>query len=79
MGYLTALNGLSEDTYNALGEMTLEAALEWLDGYCDLNKLDSYERAIKQLVTAHYAERQRSPRGRSGGWGRAMDEPDNEP
>lgn len=75
MGYLTALNALGEDTYNALGKMPLDEALRWLGDYCELHKLDSYDRAIRQLVAARHDARQRGPHGRSGGWGRAIQAP----
>ncbi|MGE0485862.1 MAG: hypothetical protein AB7Q81_17075 [Gammaproteobacteria bacterium] len=71
MGYLTAYNALAPGTYNALGEMTLESALAWLDGYCDEHRMDSFDRAITQLVIGRHEQRQRGAGGgASGGWGR---------
>ena len=71
MGYLTAYNTLAENTYKATGAMSLEDALAWLDAYCDAHKIDSFERAITQLVITQHESRQRqSPRSRHG-WGRA--------
>lgn len=73
MGYLTAYNTLAPETYNALGEASLEDALAWLETYCDTHKLDSFERAVMQLVAAHHAERERGAAAGDGGaaWGRA--------
>ena len=68
-GYLTAYNTLADDTYNALGEMKLSAAMAWLDDYCDLHKLDGFERAIQQLVAARHDARQRGTGGQRS-WGR---------
>lgn len=69
MGYLTAYNALTPATYNALGTMSLEDALDWLDDYCGLHKLDSFDRALGQLLVAHHATRAANGAG-SGGWGR---------
>lgn len=72
MGYLTAYNALAPDTYNALGAYSLQDALGWLDGYCDLHKVDSFERAVAQLLTVRHDARLRQPPGvHGGGWGRA--------
>ena len=71
MGYLTAYNALADGTYNGVGEMTLPAALAWLDDYCAEHRLDSFERAITQLLAARHADRQRGTAGGSRGWGRS--------
>jgi len=72
MGYLTAYNALAPDTYSALGTYSLQDALGWLDGYCDLHKIDSFERAVTQLLAVRHDARLRQPPGaRGGGWGRA--------
>lgn len=68
-GYLTAYNTLADDTYNALGDMKLSDAMAWLDDYCDLHKLDGFERAIQQLVTARHDARRRGMDGQHS-WGR---------
>ncbi len=69
MGYLTAYNTLYDDTYNALGAIPLADAMDWLADYCDLHKLDSFERAIMQLVVARHEQRLRRPSGAARGWG----------
>lgn len=77
MGYLTAYNALAPDTYSALGTYSLQDALGWLDGYCDEHKIDSFERAVTQLLAVRYDARLRqSPGAHSGGWGRAVGVPD---
>jgi len=71
MGYLTAFNTLSEDTYNATGTQTLDVSLDWLTDYCELHQMDSFDRAIQQMISATYDSRQRVPPGRERGWGGA--------
>lgn len=69
MGYLTAYNNLAALTYNAIGDMSLEAALGWLDGYCDQHKLDSFDRALGQMLLERHDSRTQTSNP-SGGWGR---------
>ncbi len=71
MGYLTAFNTLSEETYNATGTQTLDVSLVWLADYCELHQMDSFDRAIQQMISTTYDSRQRVPPGRERGWGRA--------
>lgn len=70
MGYLTAYNALAEDTYNAVGSLSLGDALDWITDYCQTNKMDSFDRAVVQLVASHHEQRRRTPGG-SSQWGRA--------
>jgi hypothetical protein len=71
MGYLTAFNTLSEDTYNATGTQSLEKSLVWLSDYCEMHQMESFNRAIQQLLSTSYESRDRVPPGRERGWGRA--------
>ena len=68
MGYLTAYNTVTENTHNALGEMSFAQATDWRDDSCDMNKLDSFERAIGQLLVSRGEDK---PAASSGSWGRA--------
>jgi len=68
MGYLTAFNTLVPDTYDALGGQSLEVSLEWLGEYCGEHKMDSFERAVGQLLQARHDQRARIPPGASRGW-----------
>lgn len=70
MGYLTAVNTLSDDTYNVTGSQPLDAALGWLTEYCGAHQMDSFDRAVQQLVDAGFDTRQRVPPGYERGWGR---------
>ena len=71
MGYLTAFNTLREDTYSATGERTLQVSLDWLREYCANNQMESFDRAIQQLLTATYDSRDQIPPGKQHRWGRA--------
>ena len=75
MGYLTAFNTLSEETYNATGTQTLDVSLDSLVDYCELHQMDSFDRAIQQMISTAYDSRQRVPPGRERGWGRAGSKP----
>ena len=68
MGYLTAFNTLTPDTYDAVGGESLETTLAWLDDYCSAHKMDSFERAMGQLLLARHDQRSRIPPGTSRGW-----------
>lgn len=75
MGYLTAVNTLSDDTYDVTGGKALDDALGWLTTYCGAHQMDSFDRAVQQLVEAGYETRQRVPPGYERGWGRALQAP----
>lgn len=69
MGYLTAFNTLSEDTYNISGNTKLGEVEQWLAGYCDLHQIESFNRAIQQYATEHFEARLTVSPGSSKGWG----------
>lgn len=71
MGYLTAFNTLTPDTYDAVGGESLEATLSWLGDYCEQHKMDSFERAMGQLLLARHDQRAQVPPGASRGWSNA--------
>ncbi len=70
MGYLTAFNTLSENTYNSTGNQSLEQSIRWLGEYCSQHQMDSFDRAIQQMLDTLYASRHPHPPGRERGWGR---------
>ena len=71
MGYLTAFNTLTAETYSATGAQTLEVSIDAIEAYCIVHQMDSFDRAIQQLLTSLYASRvQESPNGKRA-WGRA--------
>ena len=73
MGYLTAYNAVAEDTYNVLGDFNLKQAMAWLDNFCELNAIDSFDRAVGRLVVERHEHRDRGAGGQSQAWGRAVE------
>ena len=71
MGYLTAYNLLSEDTYSVTADEPLKTIMAELVLHCEDNQLDSFDRALKMVVEQHSAERKRTPGGNQVSWGRA--------
>ena len=69
MGYLTAVNTLSASTYDAVGGESLETTLKWINDYCAGHKIESFERALTQLIDARHEQRLRQPPGATRGWG----------
>lgn len=69
LGYLTAFNTLSENTYNVAGNTKLEDINAWLSDYCQMHQIESYNRAIQQYVNDHFDERLTVPPGSGQGWG----------
>ncbi len=70
MGYLTAFNTLSEDTYSATGAQPLPVSIRSLRRYCAEHQMDSFDRAIQQTLGAIYSSRQRESPGSKQPWGR---------
>jgi hypothetical protein len=75
MGYLTAFNTIRDDTYNVTGTRSLDLSIAWLLDYCESHQMDSFDRAIQQMIDDSYDSRQRVPPGRGRGWGRPTTEP----
>jgi len=57
MGYLTAYNTFTPNTYNVAGSKDLNGILAWLDEYCKKNAIDSFERALSQMVATFHETR----------------------
>ena len=53
MGYLTAYNVMTEDTYLISGKMNLEESLEWMDDYCELKQMHSFELVLADFIREH--------------------------
>ena len=53
MGYLTAYNVMTEDTYLISGKMNLEEILEWMDDYCESRQMNSFELALADFIREH--------------------------
>lgn len=69
MGYLTAFNTLSENTYSISGKAKLSEINEWIADYCGSHQIESYNRAIQQYVSQQFEQRATVAPGSSQGWG----------
>ncbi|MEM7467254.1 MAG: hypothetical protein AAF387_10255 [Pseudomonadota bacterium] len=69
MGYLTAFNTLSEETYSVSGKSKLNDISEWIENYCDSHQIESFNRAIQQYVSEQYDKRLTVSPGSTQGWG----------
>ena len=57
MGYLTAFNVQMPDTYRIAGKMNINEILAWLDDYCSLKPILSFEQSLEDFVTENYDKR----------------------
>ena len=61
MGYLTAYNAVTPETYSISRDMNLDEILVWLDDYCDVNQMGGIEAAMLEFISAHHEKRFRTP------------------
>lgn len=73
MGYLTAYNMLSTDTYSVTADQPLTQIMARLAMHCEDNQLDSFDRALKIFVEQQFVDRKKTPSGNAQTWGRAPD------
>ena len=66
MGYLTAYNAVTPETYSISRDMNLDDILAWLDDYCDSNQMHSLEQSLMEFIVDHYEQRFQAPPGRRG-------------
>ncbi len=66
MGYLTAYNAMTPQTYSISRDMKLDEIMAWLDNYCDLKQMHGIESSLLEFITSHYENRYRDPPGRTG-------------
>lgn len=66
MGYLTAYNAMTPETFSISRNMNLDEIMTWLDDYCDLNQMHGLEQSLIEFVSTHYEKRYRAPPGRTG-------------
>ncbi len=57
MGYLTAFNVQMPDTYRVAGHMNLEEILVWLDDFCELKPILSFEQSLADFIIEKYDKR----------------------
>ena len=73
MGYLTAFNTLSSDTYSATAGQSLELSMHAIRTYCSDHQMDSFDRAIQQTLTSLYTSRLRESPNASQVWRRSVE------
>lgn len=66
MGYLTAYNAVTPETYSISSDMKLDDIMEWLDDYCDVNQMGGLEASMLDFIINHYEKRHRTPPGSIG-------------
>ncbi len=66
MGYLTAYNAVTPETYSISRDMNLDEILSWVDNYCDSNQMHSLEQTLMEFIVSHYEQRFQAPPGRRG-------------
>jgi hypothetical protein len=60
MGYITAVNQNSADTYNILGQYDFQGAMVWLDQYCQKNPGSNMYMAVANMTAVMYPQRRKS-------------------
>ncbi len=57
LGYLTAFNAHTPETYRISGKKTLSDILLWLDDYCTGKPVHGFDQAILEFIAEHYPKR----------------------
>lgn len=60
MGYLTAVNQSTAQTYDILGESDIQGALSWLDHHCEKYRTDTIYMAMPNMLAVMYPQRRQS-------------------
>ena len=66
MGYLTAYNALTPETFRLSGKKNLNEILVWFDDYCELKAINAFDLALTDFVVEHYEKRLKSASSRRG-------------
>ena len=61
MGYLTAYNAVTPETYSISRDMNLDEIMTWLDDYCDAHQMHGMESSMLEFISAHHEKRFRTP------------------
>ena len=59
-GYITSSNRLTDETYNLLGDNGLQAALSWVDGYCEKHPQNTLYMAVANMTAVFYPHRKKT-------------------
>jgi hypothetical protein len=57
MGYLTAYNAQTPETYRISGKLNMAEILSWLDNYCESKQVHGFDQAVVEFITEHFPER----------------------
>ncbi|MFT5134697.1 MAG: hypothetical protein ACI9SC_003178, partial [Gammaproteobacteria bacterium] len=57
MGYLTAFNKQTPETYRVSGNKNLSEILSWLDDYCEEKQVRGFDDAVFEFITEQYPHR----------------------
>lgn len=60
LGYISAYNKQTPDTYDIRGGKELDALLVWLENYCKQHRLEEFGKAVNALVVELYPTRART-------------------
>ena len=60
MGYLTAYNTQTPETYRVSGNKNLSDILSWLDNYCESKQVLGFDQALGEFIAEHYPSRYKS-------------------
>jgi hypothetical protein len=60
MGYLTAYNTQTPDTYRLSGDKSLTDILSWLDDYCETKQVSGFDQAVIEFIVEQYPHRHKS-------------------
>jgi len=60
MGFLTAYNIITPETYSISGSMKLDDVLTWFDDHCGLQPTISFEHALSDFISEHFDNRMKT-------------------
>ena len=66
MGYFTAYNEITEETYLISGNMDLNEILEWMDEYCEQKQMNSFDLVLGDFILEHIEKRMKTAPSKSG-------------
>lgn len=66
MGYLTAYDALTEDTYSIGSGKDLDLVMAWITEYCTKKPIHSFEQALAEFTVEQHPQRSRHPPFRFG-------------
>jgi hypothetical protein len=66
MGYLTAYDALTEDTYSIGAGKDLDQVMAWITDYCTKQQVHGFEQALAEFTVEQHPQRSRRPPFRLG-------------